>query len=279
MNNSHYLVVYVLVVNVLRLVIVSLGFFSLLVWVVRRMPTTSPRPSSRFEPRDMWVGLSVFAWCVGLGTAFVILIWLLPWRGVGALLGGLATWIIAPPMMLLIYIYAIAPHRMSVLGAFGMSKLKGRILGDLACAGVAFALCWIMDLMVSRSSGFLGGELPPLDSVVEPILLGSTWLVAIELADMALVSPVLEEVLFRWLLYASLRIRIPSWSAAMISGAIFGLAHGSNLGATLYISTSGVILSMLYERRGSLLPCIIVHSLTNMTVAMNWLGYRILVGG
>ncbi|HEX3391529.1 MAG TPA: type II CAAX endopeptidase family protein [Solirubrobacteraceae bacterium] len=78
----------------------------------------------------------------------------------------------------------------------------------------------------------------------------------------ALSAPVVEEIFFRGLLYRSLRNRLPFLSAALIAGAMFGLVHA---GAYPLVSLPakaffGIVVYLLYERTGSLLPGIAVHS-------------------
>lgn len=75
-------------------------------------------------------------------------------------------------------------------------------------------------------------------------------------------APVVEEVFFRGLLYRSLHNRLPMIWAALAAGALFGLAHiGGYPLITLPIKAFFEVLAcLLYERTGSTLPGIAVHS-------------------
>jgi membrane protease YdiL (CAAX protease family) len=78
----------------------------------------------------------------------------------------------------------------------------------------------------------------------------------------AVSAPVVEEVFFRGVLYRSLRNRLPVLAAALVAGTMFGLAHAGAypLGSLPAKAGFGFVMCLLYERTGSLLPCIAVHS-------------------
>lgn len=82
-----------------------------------------------------------------------------------------------------------------------------------------------------------------------------------------LVAPLGEEALFRGFLYRGLRRRFSVWPAALISGALFGLAHYQGLDFFLIIPglmVVGVVLAMVYERRQSLLASAAAHATFNL---------------
>lgn len=90
---------------------------------------------------------------------------------------------------------------------------------------------------------------------------GIAFAVAVVLA--AIVAPVVEETAFRGMLYGALRGRVGVWVSAIVSGAIFALVHPTLPGQFLPILALGVVLAMLREKTGSLVPGIICHSLNN----------------
>lgn len=78
----------------------------------------------------------------------------------------------------------------------------------------------------------------------------------------AVSAPIVEEVFFRGLLYRSLRNQLSILPAALLAGALFGLVHITSYPLdTLPVKAAfGVIACLLYERTGSLLPGIGLHS-------------------
>jgi membrane protease YdiL (CAAX protease family) len=90
----------------------------------------------------------------------------------------------------------------------------------------------------------------------------STINVVLTVFALAVSAPIVEEIFFRGLLYRSLRNRLALWPAALIAGAMFGLVHITSYPVdTLPVKAAfGVIACLLYERTGSLLPGIGLHS-------------------
>ncbi|MGH2862311.1 MAG: lysostaphin resistance A-like protein [Solirubrobacteraceae bacterium] len=85
---------------------------------------------------------------------------------------------------------------------------------------------------------------------------------AVAVVAVAVSAPVVEEIFFRGLLYRSLRNRLPVAQSALLAGALFGLVHitGYPLITLPVKAIFGVIACLLYERTGSLLPGIALHS-------------------
>ena len=80
----------------------------------------------------------------------------------------------------------------------------------------------------------------------------------------AVVAPISEELFFRGMVFSGLRLRFTLWPAAVISGVIFGLPHVlTGPLAVVPLSALGVMLAWLYERTGSLWPCVFVHVINN----------------
>jgi uncharacterized protein len=83
------------------------------------------------------------------------------------------------------------------------------------------------------------------------------------------VAPLFEEIFFRGFLYRILRSRMGLWPALVIGGSVFGAVHLTSGGplAVALIGPLGFLLCLLYERSGSLYPCIALHALNNGIVA------------
>jgi membrane protease YdiL (CAAX protease family) len=78
----------------------------------------------------------------------------------------------------------------------------------------------------------------------------------------AVIAPVLEEVLFRGLLQNSLANRMPTWAAILIASAIFGAAH-LDLTAFAPLMAMGMAFGFLYHKTGSLRVNIAMHVVNN----------------
>jgi membrane protease YdiL (CAAX protease family) len=77
-------------------------------------------------------------------------------------------------------------------------------------------------------------------------------------------APIAEELFFRGFLFAGLRTRWSLWPAAITSGLIFGLVHApTGITTVVPLAVLGLALCWLYDRTGSLWPCVIAHMINN----------------
>jgi membrane protease YdiL (CAAX protease family) len=80
----------------------------------------------------------------------------------------------------------------------------------------------------------------------------------------AVLAPVAEEIFFRGFFYAGLRTKWSLWPAALLSGAVFGLVHApTGPTAAIPLAGLGVGLAWLYNKTGSIFPCMLAHFLNN----------------
>lgn len=92
----------------------------------------------------------------------------------------------------------------------------------------------------------------------------STVIAILAVAVIAVAAPFAEETFFRGMLFGGLRTRFSLWPAAIISGLAFGIPHvTSGPTAAIPLSVLGVALAWLYERTGSLWPCVFAHVINN----------------
>lgn len=92
---------------------------------------------------------------------------------------------------------------------------------------------------------------------------GFSWIGLIGMLAMAgVVAPVVEEIVFRGLLYGWLRRRVGVALGIALSALLFAFAHGIVILAPA-LAVQGVILATVYQRSGSLWPSIVVHGTFN----------------
>jgi uncharacterized protein len=101
---------------------------------------------------------------------------------------------------------------------------------------------------------------PPEEKVLEQIGTG-----VLSAALTCVVAPIGEEFLFRGYIFTALRNWRGPWTAAVLTGLLFGLVHvgSAPLLDLVPLAALGFGLCLLYRRTGSLYPCIAVHSLNN----------------
>ena len=93
------------------------------------------------------------------------------------------------------------------------------------------------------------------------------------LLSIALLAPILEEMLFRGSIEGYLLKAWKSpWGAIIVSSLVFGVVH-MNPAQIPFAFLLGVMFGWLYYRTGSLLPGIIGHVLNNSVAAVNMILY------
>jgi membrane protease YdiL (CAAX protease family) len=88
---------------------------------------------------------------------------------------------------------------------------------------------------------------------------------ALVLVLITVVAPLGEELFFRGYFFAALRNWRGWIPAAIITGVIFGAIHigSAPIGLTVPLGFFGFGLCLLYQKTGSLYPCIALHALNN----------------
>jgi membrane protease YdiL (CAAX protease family) len=88
--------------------------------------------------------------------------------------------------------------------------------------------------------------------------------VPVQILLIVFAAAISEEVCFRGMLFGGLRRRLPRVGAALLAGLIFGALHAiTGLTAVPPLVFFGLVLSLLYEKTGSIVPGIILHMLNN----------------
>ena len=137
------------------------------------------------------------------------------------------------------------------LQRLGVRRFGGEAIGWMVVAVIAyfaFAAIYI---------GIFGA--PEQEDIAESF---GSW--PLQVLLIAIAAPISEEVCFRGMVFGGLRTRLPAIAAALVSGAIFGAMHVvTGISAVPPLIAFGVIIALLYERTGSIVPGIILHALNN----------------
>ena len=104
------------------------------------------------------------------------------------------------------------------------------------------------------------------EGVISKPIYGVTVLGVATIVGGLVLTPLFEEVVFRGLLYTSLRRRCSALTAALATAAVFVLAHGYSLGPSLALGIGAVASALVYEQTRSLCPSILAHAIHNAVV-------------
>lgn len=130
-----------------------------------------------------------------------------------------------------------------------------RLLGW--CALLAFCFYWLVSLVLSiLPESMMAGYIEASAGVSE------TGFLAI--VSTALISPVVEEVIFRGLIYTRLQRAMRPMTAVIVSTLLFALCHGQAIWIC-YAYILGLVFAHLTRMTGSIVPAILMHVVFNST--------------
>jgi hypothetical protein len=143
---------------------------------------------------------------------------------------------------------------------------------------LAFRVCGVATPSVLRETGAgivasaaFGVLVIGVDLASRPFIAGSVlnvllarqpmdqWL--LYLVTACVVGPFVEELFFRGLLYSWVRQGLPAWATIALTSVLFASMHGS---ISMVQLTGGLLFAALYEWRGNIWPCFVLHAAANL---------------
>jgi membrane protease YdiL (CAAX protease family) len=154
------------------------------------------------------------------------------------------------------WLLKVAPRPYSVRASLGRAPdLAGWGVVALALFGhtsvrIIWWIAWYCRdiLHVARSSGAYTFSLPR-----------SHWSGAFAIVGIAVMAPLIEELLFRGTLFRSCRLRFSPGKAALLSSVLFGLLHSDSMAVFI----SALTYALAYTRTRSLWAPIALHAINN----------------
>jgi membrane protease YdiL (CAAX protease family) len=158
----------------------------------------------------------------------------------------------------------LSPRELGFRSAFGLS-LAGMGWKRFAAITLGFlALDWLGMMLISWLAWHLGLTGHWAEGVDERLIFGPSSTLWLGVINLAVFTPVLEELGFRGLIYTSMRSRLRPATAIPLSALLFSLLHLYSLPGFLTVFWSGLILAWIYERYRSLLPGMVIHGAGNL---------------
>ena len=105
------------------------------------------------------------------------------------------------------------------------------------------------------------------------------WGLAFGVVSACLLAPVAEEILYRGVLFRSLRNCLGLVAAAVLSSAVFAVLHFYNGYGLASVGVFGCACALFYSSRGALASCIVLHMLYNASIKIpEWIIYHCPLG-
>jgi membrane protease YdiL (CAAX protease family) len=175
------------------------------------------------------------------------------------------------PVLVLVWRMLLVPAGMGFVAAFGLRPRPDGWQPLAHAVALLVAAVTVTDVGIGLMSDRLGLASHWAEWFDADLAWGSPATIAVTVLGAVVFAPIFEELVFRGLLYGSLRARF-SWPIAGVASAlVFGLAHGYGTAGFFSVFLSGILWAWLYERTGSLLPCVAAHVVNNAAVAVTLL--------
>lgn len=247
------------------LMAVSLGLFAAgllaLAWMLGRRGSDrvadAPLPP-RFPGSD---GFALFVRALGApqAIALVALILLRREAGFGTVLG------MAADLPIFVWIVFYLRHRdSSMRQTFGLLPRRGGWAPLVGATLVLVAVALVGDALIEIASRVFHLKAHWTDGFTEELLWADRRHVIIDAIDASLWAPIVEEITFRGLLYATLRTWLGAPESALASALVFTLPHGYAVAGSASVLVSGLLWAIAYERTRSLLPGLFAHAINNL---------------
>jgi membrane protease YdiL (CAAX protease family)/uncharacterized RDD family membrane protein YckC len=165
----------------------------------------------------------------------------------------------------LLVVLFVKVRRHATLASLGLRRVQWRWL--LAALPFTFAA-----FLFESITGLLSQSLFPQAPANQCVSIRDAYQGALPLAviGVAVIAPLVEEIVFRGMVFGWLRGRTPIAWAVVISAALFSLEHIGFLQLTLFlpIFAAGLVLATLYHHAGSLWPSMLVHGTFNLVATL-----------
>lgn len=171
------------------------------------------------------------------------------------------------------YIGAVAIHLLQLgivwVVIFSKHKLSWRDFGfrPLTKKSTVQLIIWSMIGFVLNAAALSvtaliwSGESSKADTIESSGFLLSLLMVAV-------IAPIVEEVVFRGVIYKYFRVKFGFLVGIILNGILFGLDHAPSWELVFNAAVMGAFFAYVYERSGTLWTPIIIHGLTNAAVTI-----------
>lgn len=165
--------------------------------------------------------------------------------------------------LFLVYMLIFAIRKKTLWNETGIRKTQFAALPSAFIFGVGLqiATVFIINVLCMLFPAVAESAAAPNESY--ELLLAESSVLS-QFVFMAVATPVIEELVFRGLIYTRMKKGMPKIAAMLLSAVVFGIMHSGAVQFT-YAAALGIIMVLIYEKYNSLLPCIFLHAGFNAT--------------
>jgi membrane protease YdiL (CAAX protease family) len=168
-------------------------------------------------------------------------------------------------LTILTLILVFHARRKSFLAETGFAKVRIASLWPLIPMGL------VLNILISSVIGMLPIPKEVLEGYEEASKLVTSGSLPLQILNVAVVTPVVEEIIFRGLIFSRLKKGMPALIAALLSAALFGVLHGQIIWAG-YGFVIGLLFIAAFLKYRSLIAPILLHiSFNASSFLLQWL--------
>lgn len=191
--------------------------------------------------------------------------------GVGFVMSWFASW--WPHERILLYVNGFITQGMFLVIILAIMSVRKWTWRDLGWRDVKeryavsvltfYILTWIVNIFYAVYL-FQKGFTPPETDVYTKLLGDATWLTfTLNLVLAGMLAPIIEETMFRGIIFGSLQTYMGKWTAAAVSAAIFSALHFQSYGFIPRF-VLGMVLAYLVMKHNSIKPAVALHAVNNI---------------
>ena len=177
------------------------------------------------------------------------------------------------PSVILASVLLCRPRKCSFLQVVGCLNVWQRFKSSLPLVVMVVTLGFIGDWVIMIGGEAFQSSVHWTEWFVPQVVWGSQLELVKTAIEFVLLAPLFEELIFRGILYTTLRKKFNFPISMAASGFIFALAHGYGVIAFLTVMWSGFLWSWAYERTGSVIPGILAHAVNNGVVVYSLVAF------
>jgi membrane protease YdiL (CAAX protease family) len=164
--------------------------------------------------------------------------------------------------------YLLDRSHKNIVEAFGVSTIPGKWSGIVPWTAVLTAAGIVGDLGIVWIADLLGVTVHWTEWFDKDLVWGNHLDLNLLLLGMIVFGPIFEELLFRGLVFQTLRQKYSFGTAAGLSAVLFSVLHGYSIAGFFALVWTGFIWAWSVEKTKSLLPAIIAHGLHNLLMVL-----------
>jgi uncharacterized protein len=256
-----------------EVVLIGLGLLLLARVVWRRRALDRVGVAILPPPWPGRLGIEVLIWGGALGAITLTVLYVVSSFGpdlpYSRVLLGVATNLSFVPLLVLAQRFLIRPAGLGAGETFGLAPTRAGAGRLVLVVLTLLALGQVGEGIIDVAGRWMGFSAHWTEWFDRDLVWGSRTVVGLTVFDTVVLTPIFEEIVFRGLLFATLRRRFGVSEAAVLSAAVFAIAHGYGVIGFAAVFWSGLLWAWSYERTGSLLPSMAAHGVDNLLASLS----------